>query len=162
MKYILKISVSFILLLYISTTVYSDTDSPTVLITVSNRGIGLEFARQYAEKGWNVIATARKPGKAEDLKLLAKAHPKLVIEQLEFIFLQDQQGRREYRHGDPCRGFAQARYYSFSSGTGDGQYPPFRAVRCRRPGCRTPGKCRGYDRDDRKSDTGDDEQGVCL
>jgi len=41
---------------------------PTVLITGSNRGIGLEFAKQYAEKGWNVIATARKPGKAEDLK----------------------------------------------------------------------------------------------
>ncbi len=41
---------------------------PTVLITGSNRGIGLEFAKQYAEKGWNVIATARKQGKAEDLK----------------------------------------------------------------------------------------------
>ncbi len=33
-------------------------DGPTVLITGSNRGIGLAFARQYAEKGWNVIATA--------------------------------------------------------------------------------------------------------
>ena len=32
---------------------------PTVLITGANRGIGLEFARQYAEDGWDVIATAR-------------------------------------------------------------------------------------------------------
>ena len=32
---------------------------PTVLITGANRGIGLEFARQYAADGWNVIATAR-------------------------------------------------------------------------------------------------------
>jgi NAD(P)-dependent dehydrogenase (short-subunit alcohol dehydrogenase family) len=32
---------------------------PTVLITGANRGIGLEFARQYAEAGWEVIATAR-------------------------------------------------------------------------------------------------------
>lgn len=32
---------------------------PTVLITGANRGIGLEFARQYASDGWNVIATAR-------------------------------------------------------------------------------------------------------
>jgi NAD(P)-dependent dehydrogenase (short-subunit alcohol dehydrogenase family) len=32
---------------------------PTVLITGANRGIGLEFARQYATDGWDVIATAR-------------------------------------------------------------------------------------------------------
>ena len=35
--------------------------SRTVLITGANRGIGLEFARQYAELGWRVIATARNP-----------------------------------------------------------------------------------------------------
>lgn len=37
---------------------------PTVLITGANRGIGLEFARQYAAEGWEVIAanrTALKP-----------------------------------------------------------------------------------------------------
>ncbi|HEY6048432.1 MAG TPA: SDR family oxidoreductase [Sphingomicrobium sp.] len=32
---------------------------PTVLITGANRGIGLEFATQYAREGWDVIATAR-------------------------------------------------------------------------------------------------------
>lgn len=32
---------------------------PTVLITGTNRGIGLEFARQYSSDGWDVIATAR-------------------------------------------------------------------------------------------------------
>ena len=32
---------------------------PTVLITGANRGIGLEFARQYSFDGWDVIATAR-------------------------------------------------------------------------------------------------------
>ncbi|MGN6057289.1 MAG: SDR family oxidoreductase [Sphingomicrobium sp.] len=31
----------------------------TVLITGANRGIGLEFARQYSSDGWDVIATAR-------------------------------------------------------------------------------------------------------
>src|SRR5690348_12250420 len=32
---------------------------PKVLITGANRGIGLEFARQYSSGGWDVIATAR-------------------------------------------------------------------------------------------------------
>jgi NAD(P)-dependent dehydrogenase (short-subunit alcohol dehydrogenase family) len=32
---------------------------PTVLITGANRGIGLEFVRQYSRDGWDVIATAR-------------------------------------------------------------------------------------------------------
>jgi NAD(P)-dependent dehydrogenase (short-subunit alcohol dehydrogenase family) len=32
---------------------------PAVLITGANRGIGLEFARQYAAAGWDVVATAR-------------------------------------------------------------------------------------------------------
>lgn len=33
---------------------------PTVLITGANRGLGLEFARQYSRDGWSVIGTARK------------------------------------------------------------------------------------------------------
>jgi NAD(P)-dependent dehydrogenase (short-subunit alcohol dehydrogenase family) len=32
---------------------------PNILITGANRGIGLEFARQYAADGWDVIAVAR-------------------------------------------------------------------------------------------------------
>jgi NAD(P)-dependent dehydrogenase (short-subunit alcohol dehydrogenase family) len=32
---------------------------PSVLITGANRGLGLEFARQYAGDGWSVTATAR-------------------------------------------------------------------------------------------------------
>jgi len=35
---------------------------PTVLITGANRGIGLEFARQYSADGWDVVATAREHG----------------------------------------------------------------------------------------------------
>jgi NAD(P)-dependent dehydrogenase (short-subunit alcohol dehydrogenase family) len=57
--------------------------APTVLITGSNRGIGLEFAKQYAERGWKVIATARNPDAAEDLHALAAIHPGVVIEYLD-------------------------------------------------------------------------------
>jgi NAD(P)-dependent dehydrogenase (short-subunit alcohol dehydrogenase family) len=54
-----------------------------VLITGSNRGIGLEFVRQYAELGWQVIATCRTPEKAADLQELAAANPAIVIAQLD-------------------------------------------------------------------------------
>lgn len=61
-------------------------DKPgTVLITGSNRGIGLEFARWYAERNWRVIATARKPERATDLEAIADAHPKFVIERLDLL-----------------------------------------------------------------------------
>ncbi|MEK7246661.1 MAG: SDR family oxidoreductase [Pseudomonadota bacterium] len=40
---------------------------PTVLITGASRGIGLEFARQYAAQGWRVIATCRLPKAAKAL-----------------------------------------------------------------------------------------------
>jgi len=43
---------------------------PTVFITGANRGIGLEFARQYAADGWRVLATARDPQDATELNAL--------------------------------------------------------------------------------------------
>lgn len=43
---------------------------PTVIVTGANRGIGLEFAKQYAAAGWRVIATCRDPGRADDLKAI--------------------------------------------------------------------------------------------
>ena len=39
---------------------------PSVLITGANRGIGLEFARQYSADGWDVIATARQSSEELD------------------------------------------------------------------------------------------------
>jgi len=43
----------------------------TVLITGAGRGLGLEFARQYAADGWRVHTCARQPEKAAALKKLA-------------------------------------------------------------------------------------------
>lgn len=42
-----------------------------VLVTGSNRGIGLELVRQYARAGYEVIATCRDPDAAVDLHALA-------------------------------------------------------------------------------------------
>jgi NAD(P)-dependent dehydrogenase (short-subunit alcohol dehydrogenase family) len=46
---------------------------PRVLITGANRGLGLEFSRQYAADGWDVIATCRNPHAAIELKALGAA-----------------------------------------------------------------------------------------
>ena len=56
---------------------------PTLLITGANRGLGLEFVRQYAGDTWNVIAACREPSKANELQALAKANPSIRIEQLD-------------------------------------------------------------------------------
>jgi len=40
---------------------------PSVLITGANRGLGLEFTRQYAADGWRVFAACRDPAGARDL-----------------------------------------------------------------------------------------------
>ena len=37
-----------------------DVSAETVLITGANSGLGLEFTKQYAAKGWTVIATHRR------------------------------------------------------------------------------------------------------
>jgi NAD(P)-dependent dehydrogenase (short-subunit alcohol dehydrogenase family) len=44
---------------------------PSVLVTGSSRGLGLEFVRQYAAGGWTVLATCRNPKKASALKSIA-------------------------------------------------------------------------------------------
>jgi NAD(P)-dependent dehydrogenase (short-subunit alcohol dehydrogenase family) len=56
---------------------------PKVLITGANRGIGLEFARQYAGDGWDVIATARDPAQADALNGLG-----VSVEQLDLLDLE--------------------------------------------------------------------------
>jgi NAD(P)-dependent dehydrogenase (short-subunit alcohol dehydrogenase family) len=61
----------------------ASADAPTVLITGGNRGLGLEFVRQYAADGWRVIATARRPEAADQLQALAQKNPLIIIEQLD-------------------------------------------------------------------------------
>jgi NAD(P)-dependent dehydrogenase (short-subunit alcohol dehydrogenase family) len=55
----------------------------TVLITGSDRGLGLEFVKQYAARGDTVIATCRHPEKATDLQALAAAKKNVIVETLD-------------------------------------------------------------------------------
>ncbi len=57
----------------------------TVLITGSNRGLGLELVRQYAAGGWTVIATARNPDVAPELRELAQKSGRVTIEKLDVL-----------------------------------------------------------------------------
>lgn len=55
----------------------------SVLVTGSNRGIGLEWCRQYAAADWRVFASCRHPETADDLQALAQRHPRLSVHRLD-------------------------------------------------------------------------------
>ena len=54
-----------------------------VLITGANRGIGLEFCKQYAQEGWSVLACCRTPQQATALQALEKAYANVQILSLD-------------------------------------------------------------------------------
>jgi NAD(P)-dependent dehydrogenase (short-subunit alcohol dehydrogenase family) len=56
---------------------------PSILITGANRGLGLEFTKQYAASGYRVFATARQPSTAKELAQLAKATASISVHPLE-------------------------------------------------------------------------------
>lgn len=58
---------------------------PTILITGANRGLGLEFAKQYAIDAWQTLATARKLEGAGGLKKLAALHSNLALRELDVV-----------------------------------------------------------------------------
>jgi NAD(P)-dependent dehydrogenase (short-subunit alcohol dehydrogenase family) len=55
----------------------------TVLVTGADRGLGLEFVRQYAARGEAVIATCRTPAQALQLTAMAQMHAAISIEMLD-------------------------------------------------------------------------------
>lgn len=60
-----------------------------VLITGSNRGIGLEFAKQYLEAGCRVYATCRRPAEAHSLHTLTKLHHRLSVHRCDITVQED-------------------------------------------------------------------------
>ena len=51
----------------------------TVLVTGANRGLGLEFCKQYASEGWRVLACCRMPQAAAGLTDLAERYPHVSV-----------------------------------------------------------------------------------
>ena len=54
----------------------------SILITGSNRGIGLELTRAFADQSWRVFAACRVPDDAEELQELSEDHPLVSIHAL--------------------------------------------------------------------------------
>jgi NAD(P)-dependent dehydrogenase (short-subunit alcohol dehydrogenase family) len=63
----------------------SAAQAATVLVTGSNRGIGFELVKQYADRGWTVIATARNPESATELQALAAKNKNVRVEKLDLV-----------------------------------------------------------------------------
>ncbi len=56
---------------------------PTVLVTGANRGLGLEFIKQYSQAGWEVIGTCRDLGSAVEASGLADVAKNITLYPLE-------------------------------------------------------------------------------
>ena len=56
---------------------------PTLFITGANRGLGLEFVRQYRAKGWDVIATVRE--RSDELDRLGAEVRSLDLSELDAV-----------------------------------------------------------------------------
>jgi NAD(P)-dependent dehydrogenase (short-subunit alcohol dehydrogenase family) len=56
---------------------------PTVLITGVNRGLGLEFIKQYTADGWQVIGTCRDLSAATEASALAASTDTLSLHELD-------------------------------------------------------------------------------
>jgi len=73
----------------------------TVFITGANRGIGFEFTKQYAEEGWQVIATCRDPEKAENLQNLTQIHPNIRLYPLDVTDVDEAKALAEQLQEEP-------------------------------------------------------------
>jgi NAD(P)-dependent dehydrogenase (short-subunit alcohol dehydrogenase family) len=82
-----------------------DPERPVALISGSNRGIGREIARQLAELGHHVIATARDPAAAEQVARELAGGGRLSVqgEQLDVADPQSVERLRERVESSPGR-----------------------------------------------------------
>lgn len=69
--------------LFVLMVASAPASADSVLITGANSGIGLEFARQYAADGWDVIATHRRSSTPDSLAALQKQYDNVRIERID-------------------------------------------------------------------------------
>ena len=72
-----------------------------MLITGANSGLGLEFTKQYAAKGWTVIATHRRSDVPESLAAVVAEHPNVRVERMDVADIADVQALAAKLEGVP-------------------------------------------------------------
>ncbi len=77
-------------------------ESRSVLVTGANRGLGLEFVRQYAQAGWKTYAACRLPKSAKELKALQdQQSDRITILSLDVTDAASVRTAAEKLRGDP-------------------------------------------------------------
>lgn len=74
---------------------------PTILVTGANRGLGLEFVRQYAADGWTVHACCREPANAAALNTIAGANSDVTVHKLDVADFAAIDGLARTLNGSP-------------------------------------------------------------
>jgi NAD(P)-dependent dehydrogenase (short-subunit alcohol dehydrogenase family) len=73
----------------------------TVLITGANSGLGLEFVKQSAAKGWRVIATHRRDDIPESLAPIVEEHSNVHVERMDVASIDDVRALAGKLDGEP-------------------------------------------------------------
>jgi NAD(P)-dependent dehydrogenase (short-subunit alcohol dehydrogenase family) len=77
-------------------------ESRSVLVTGANRGLGLEFVRQYAQAGWKAFAACRSPKSAKELKALQNRHAdRITVLSLDVTDAASVRAAAEKLRGEP-------------------------------------------------------------
>jgi len=84
-----RCALALIATLSLAVTLAVPAAAATVLITGANSGLGLEFVKQYAAKGWTVIATHRRDGIPESLAPVVAEHPNVRVERMDVASVEE-------------------------------------------------------------------------